>query len=187
MTDIKQTTQGGQWYNAADESLKEEILHCQQECFEINSLPPMRCVEINERLSRLLGGAGKSLHINTPFHCDYGCNIEVGDFFFANYNLVILDEAKVRFGDHVYIGPNCSFYTAIHPLDPERRNQDIERAEPITIGDNVWFGGNVTVLPGVSIGSNSTIGAGSVVTRDIPSRVVAAGNPCRVLRKIEEE
>lgn len=174
----------GKWYYAADESLVKQLRSCQQQCFEINQMPPSQAAERNERIARLLGNAGSGLHINTPFQCDYGCNIEVGDKFFANFNLVILDEAKVTFGSHVYIGPNCSFYTAIHPLDPERRNADIECAKPIAIGDNVWFGGNVTVLPGVTIGSNTTIGAGSVVTRDIPDSVVAVGNPCRVIKKI---
>ena len=112
-------------------------------------------------------------------------NIEVGNYFFANFNLTILDENRVIFGHHVYIGPNCSFYTAIHPLDVERRNADIQKALPIHVGDNVWIGGNVTVLPGVRIGSGSTIGAGSVVTHDILDGVLAAGNPARVIRKIE--
>lgn len=174
----------GEWYNAADENLIRAIRRCQQQCFEINNMPPSQIDERNIRIARLLGKAGKSLHVNTPFLCDYGFNIEVGDFFFANFNLVILDEAKVTFGNHVYIGPNCSFYTAIHPLDPEHRNQDIEAAKPITVGDSVWFGGNVTVLPGVSIGSGTTIGAGSVVTKDIPEGTVAVGNPCRVIRKL---
>lgn len=175
----------GEWYNAADSSLIKAIRRCQQECFEINAMPPSQIDERNARMARLLGKAGNGLHVNTPFHCDYGSNIEVGDKFFANFNLVILDEAKVSFGDHVYIGPNCSFYTAIHPIDPDERNKDIEAAKPITVGDSVWFGGNVTVLPGVTIGSGTTIGAGSVVTKDIPAGVVAVGNPCRVIRKVK--
>lgn len=174
----------GSWYNAADPSLIAAIRRCQQECFEINQMPPSQSDARNSRIAGLLGKAGKALHVNTPFYCDYGFNVEVGDNFFANYNLVILDEAKVVFGNHVYIGPNCSFYTAIHPVDPEQRNRDIEAAKPIIVGDDVWFGGNVTVLPGVTIGSGSTIGAGSVVTRDIPGGVVAVGNPCRVIRQI---
>lgn len=121
-----------------------------------------------------------------PFHCDYGYNIEIGENFFANYNCVILDGAKVTFGDNVFIAPNCSFYTAGHPIDVLQRNQGLEYALPIKIGNNVWIGGNVTVLPGVTIGDNTVIGAGSLVNKDIPSNVVAAGNPCRVIREITE-
>ncbi len=174
----------GDWYNASDEDLQKSIRRCQQECFEINGMAPKDFAERDRRLAKLFGKAGKGLHVNTPFHFDFGSNIEVGDNFFANYNLVILDEAKVTFGDNVFIGPNCSFYTAIHPTDPVKRDKGIECSAPITVGDSVWFGGNVTVLPGVTIGSGSTIGAGSVVTRDIPEGVVAVGNPCRVIKKL---
>lgn len=174
----------GSWYNAADPELQVGLRRCQQECYEINNIPPKNFQEVDNRIAKLFGKAGKKLHVNTPFHCDYGINVEVGDCFFANFNLTILDEAKVTFGDHVYIGPNCSFYTAIHPTDPVERNKDIERAAPIKVGDSVWFGGNVTVLPGVTIGSGTTIGAGSVVTKDIPANVVAAGNPCKVIKNL---
>ena len=116
--------------------------------------------------------------------CDYGYNIEIGDNFYANHNLLILDANKVKFGDNVFIGPNCGFYTASHPLDYPTRNKDLEYANPIIVGNNVWFGGNVVVLPGVKIGDNTVIGAGSVVTKDIPSGVVAVGNPCRVIKNI---
>lgn len=176
----------GRWYNAVDPEYIKLLRRCQQECFEINAMPPLQNDARNARIAKLLGKAGNNLQINAPFNCDYGFNIEVGDDFFANFNLVILDEAKVTFGKNVFIGPNCSFYTAIHPLDPGERNKGTERAEPITVGDSVWFGGNVTVLPGVTIGSGTTIGAGSVVTKDIPEGVVAVGNPCRVIKKIKE-
>ncbi len=116
--------------------------------------------------------------------CDYGYNIEIGDNFYANHNLLILDANKVKFGDNVFIGPNCGFYTSSHPLDYTIRNKGLEYANPIIVGDNVWFGGNVVVLPGVKIGDNTVIGAGSVVTKDIPSGVVAVGNPCRVIKNI---
>lgn len=174
----------GQWYDALDESLIKKLRACQQECFEINQMPPSMIEERNRRISKLLGRAGRDPHFNTPLWCDYGCNIEVGDFFFANYNLVILDEAKVTFGDHVFIGPNCSFYTPIHPKNPQERDKGVERAAPITVGNDVWFGGDVTVLPGVSIGDGTTIGAGSVVTKDIPSGVIAVGNPCHVIQTL---
>ncbi len=175
----------GEWY-AADNSVIVNMLRlCQQECFEINAIPPKDMALRNSRIASLLGYAGKGLQVNTPFNCDYGFNIHVGDNFFANFNLVILDEAEVTFGNNVFIGPNCSFYTAVHPLDTERRDANVEKSLPITVGDSVWFGGGVTVLPGVTIGSGSTIGAGSVVTHDIPDNVVAVGNPCRVIKKLD--
>ena len=122
--------------------------------------------------------------INDIKNIDY--NIELGENFYANYNLVILDGAKVTFGDNVFVAPNCGFYTAGHPLDYERRNAGLEYAYPITVGDNVWIGGGVQVMPGVTIGSNVVIGGGSVVTKDIPDNCVAVGNPCKVIRPITE-
>ena len=119
-------------------------------------------------------------------HCDYGFNIEIGARFYANVNLVILDGAKVSIGNDVFIAPNVGIYTAGHPLDAERRNQGLEYAHPVSIGDNVWIGAGVNILPGVSIGANSVIGAGAVVVRDIPEGVLAAGNPARVIRPITE-
>lgn len=125
--------------------------------------------------------------INPPFYCDYGNHIKVGKNFFANYNCTILDVAQVTIGDNCLFAPNVSIYTAGHPLHSVSRNSAYEYGIAVTIGDNVWLGGNVVVCPGVTIGSNSVIGAGSVVTRDIPEWCVAAGNPCRVIRKITEE
>ncbi len=122
-----------------------------------------------------------------PFYCDKGPQIYIGKHFYANTGLLILDEAPVRIGDHVFLAPRVSIYTAGHPIDANVRNMDLEYAKPVTIGDDVWIGGNVTVNPGVTIGSNVVIGSGSVVTKDIPSGVVAAGNPCRIIRQITEE
>ena len=182
---IKQQQRDGEWYEAlGDAELIAELHYCEDLCFEYNNLAPSKMRERDALIRRILGKKGANLNVHSPFHCDFGYNIEVGEEFFANFNLTILDENHVTFGDHVFIGPNCSFYTAIHPLDIDRRNRNIEAALPIHVGSNVWFGGNVTVLPGVTIGSNTTIGAGSVVTRDIPDNVVAAGNPCRVIRKL---
>lgn len=125
--------------------------------------------------------------INPPFYCDYGNHIHVGKNFFANYNCTLLDVGKITFGDNCLLAPNVSIYTAGHPIHPDSRNSLYEYGIDVNIGDNVWLGGNVIVCPGVTIGSNCVIGAGSVVTRDIPDWSLAAGNPCRVIRKITEE
>ena len=137
-------------------------------------------------IDRIIGSHGEHFTFVQPFWCDYGKNIHVGENFYCNHGLVVLDGAPVTLGHDVYIAPNCVFSTAGHPVDTERRNQGLEYALPITVGDNVWIGMGVLVCPGVTIGSNVVIGAGSVVVKDIPSGVVAVGNPCRVLREITE-
>ncbi|MDF2524594.1 MAG: maa, partial [Clostridiales bacterium] len=128
--------------------------------------------------------AKDSFHIEAPFNCDYGYNIEVGENFYANYGCTILDVNKVIIGDNVLLAPNVQIYTAAHPVDPSKRLTGKEFAKPIVIGNNVWIGGGAIICPGVKIGDNVTIGAGSVVTKDVPENVVAAGNPCRVIRRI---
>ena len=133
---------------------------------------------------RILGRTKNLFYIESPFYCDYGYNIEIGENFYSNHNLVILDAAKVIFGDNVFVGPNCGFYTTHHPIETEARICGYAYASPIIIGNNVWIGGNVVVLPGVTIGANTVIGAGSVVNRNIPENVIAAGNPCKVLKRI---
>ena len=174
-------------YDATGNTLLLDILQETQEmCREYNSLRPSQQEDKTALIKQILGKTGERVKVIQPFFCDYGFNIEVGEDFFANTNMVILDEALVTFGSHVFIGPNCSFYTPCHPLDVATRNKGVEWSLPITLGDNVWLGGNVTVCPGVTIGSGSVIGAGSVVTHDIPAGVLAAGNPCRVIRTIEE-
>ena len=156
-------------------------------CQAYNALDPDRAEERQKLLRRLLGQVGDNCTICPNFFCDYGSNIRVGENFFANYNCVILDCAPVTFGDNVLVGPNCGFYTAGHPLDAAQRRSGAEYALPIAVGSDVWLGGGVTVLPGVTIGDGAVIAAGSVVTRDIPPGVVAAGVPCRPLRKIGPE
>lgn len=140
-----------------------------------------------EILRSLLGRLGDNPVFDGPFLCDYGFNIEIGNSFYTNVNLVILDAAKVRIGNNVFIAPNVGLYTSGHPLDAERRNKGLEFAYPITIGDNVWIGAGAQVLPGVTIGSGSVIAAGAVITRDVPEAVVMAGNPARVLRQITDK
>lgn len=183
----KEKQQCGELYNpATDPELKADLLRAKELCFEYNNLPPDDNEGRGKVLERLLGKVGELCCIMPPFWCDYGYNIEVGDDFFANYNMIILDGAKVHFGNHVFVGPGCGFHTAQHPLDAERRNVGLEWAHPITVGDNVWIGAGVQVLPGVTIGHDSVVGAGSVVTKDVEPYTVVAGNPAKVIRKLEQ-
>lgn len=181
----KERMEQGLLYDANyDPQLLEERAACKELCFRINSLPPSRWEEQEKLFRQLLGKTGERFYITAPFWCDYGRNIQLGEDFYANHNLILLDGAPIRFGDHVFIAPNCTFSTAGHPLDAPQRNRGLEYAYPITVEDDVWIGAGVTVLPGVTIGKGSVIGAGSVVNRDVPPGVVAAGNPCRVIRPI---
>lgn len=187
MESEKEKAKAGKLYDANfDEELLKDRDLCKEACYEYNRLPPARKAERAAILRRLLGKTGKEFVIEQPFFCDYGYNIEIGENFFINVNGVILDGAKVTFGDDVFIAPNCGFYTAGHPLDARQRKQGLEYAYPITIGNGVWIGAHVCVMPGVTIGDNTVIGGGSVVTKDIPANVVAVGNPCRVIRAITE-
>jgi maltose O-acetyltransferase len=174
-------------YKAWLDGLTEERLRNKKKIFEYNHCPPDETGRLDALIRDILGKAGAHIHIETPFHCDYGKNIEIGDNFFANYNCVILDVGKVIIGNNVQFAPNVALYTAGHPLHPDSRNSGYEYGIGITIGDNVWLGGNVVVNPGVYIGNNAVIGSGSIVTRDVPDNVLAAGNPCRGIREITED
>ena len=174
-------------YKAWMDGLPEERLENQKRLYEYNNLPVDRWNERMPRIKEILGKTGEVVNVEAPFRCDYGKNIQVGENFFANYNLTILDVAPVVIGRDVQFGPNVSIYTAGHPVHPEMRKSGYEYGIRVEIGDDVWLGGNVCVLPGVHIGKNAVIGSGSVVTHDIPENVIAAGNPCRVLRAITEE
>lgn len=174
-------------YKAWLDGLAQERLLCRTKTYQFNLLPPDQRERIPVLLKDLLGKTGDNIMIEPPFRCDYGWNIEVGENFFANYNLTILDVGKVIIGDNAQIAPNVSIYTAGHPIHPDSRNSGYEYGIPVTIGNNVWIGGNVVILPGVTIGDNVVIGAGSVVSKDIPANSIAAGNPCRVIREITEE
>ena len=170
-----------------DKSLIADRTRCKVLCQKYNNLP-IDDFEAREKLIKeILGKTGKAVYIEPDFWCDYGWNIKVGENFYANHGLVILDGGGVTFGDNVFIAPSCGFHTAGHPIDYERRNKGLEYAYPIKVGDNVWIGAGVQVMPGVTIGSDVVIGGGSVVTKDIPDHSVAVGNPCRVIRKTREE
>lgn len=187
MTEKEKAAAGLLYDGSFDESLKEERIACKSMCYEYNMMHPSKEEERKALLKKILGKTGKELWIEPSFWCDYGYNIEVGENFYANHNLVILDTAKITFGDNCFVAPNCGFYAAGHALDVEQRNKGLEIARPIKVGNNVWIGGSVCVMPGVTIGDDTVIAGGSVVVKDIPSGVIAAGNPCKVIRKITEE
>ena len=170
----------------ADEQVNEEMMVCRRILQKLNFMDRSDQEGVGEVVKELLGKSDHAF-INPPFYCDYGSHIEVGKNFFANYNCMIIDVAKVTIGDNCFMAPNVAIYTAGHPLHPVARNSRYEYGMPVTIGDNCWIGGNVVIVPGVTIGSNVVIGAGSVVTKDIPDWSLAAGNPCRVIRQITEE
>ncbi len=174
----------GKIYDATHPVFLERLKRTREKLWEFNRLFPSESEKKYEILHDILGSHGERIHVNQPFRCDYGENIFIGEDFFANFNLTILDEAVVRIGNNVFIGPNVSIYTACHPLDVESRNKFLEWAEPVTIGDNVWIGGSVTILPGVTIGDNVVIGAGAVVTKNFPDNVLIAGNPAHVIRRL---
>lgn len=180
----KEKMLSGEIYDASDKHLIKERNIAKDLCFEYNHLQPSKLKERKALIKKLFGKTGKMFHIEQPFYCDYGYNIEIGENFYTNVNVVILDCAKVTFGDNVMIAPNCGFYTAGHPFDVEQRNKALEYAYPITVGNNVWIGAGCSILPGITIGDNTVIGAGSVVTKDIPANVLAVGNPCKVIREL---
>ncbi len=184
----KEKAQRGLLYdNNNDKQLIRERTYAKEMCYDYNQIRPSNLKDREILIQKLFAKTGEKFLIEQPFYCDQGYNIEIGDHFYCNHNTVMLDAGKISFGDYVFIGPNCGFYTPEHPLDAEQRNQGLEVALPISVGNNVWIGGGVSVLPGVTIGDNTVIGAGSVVTKSIPAGVVAAGNPCRVIREITEE
>ncbi|MBR4707853.1 MAG: sugar O-acetyltransferase [Pseudobutyrivibrio sp.] len=174
-------------YKAWMDGLSEERLENKKRIFKYNNMDPGDTAGKDKLIKKILGKTGNTVCIESPFHCDYGYNIEVGENFFANYNLVILDVGKVKIGDNAQIAPNVAIYTAGHPIHPDSRNSGYEYGIDITIGDNVWIGGNTCIMPGVTIGNNVVIGGGSVVTKDLPDNVIAVGNPCRIVREITED
>lgn len=177
----------GEVYDAVHSEFLRRLEVTRQKLWEFNSMHPADTAKMDDIFRSIIGHCGSKFHVNPPFRCDYGCNISIGENFFANFNLVILDEGKVTIGNNAFIGPNVSIYTACHPLEPEPRNTGAQWAKPVTIGDNVWIGGGVTILPGVTIGDNCVIGAGSVVTKDVASGTLVAGNPARFIKTIDTQ
>lgn len=183
----KEKMLNGENYNGGDEQLVFERKKAFQLTQAYNTCDPFDQVRREALIRELMGCIGDDFTIEAPLHCDYGSNMQIGHHFYCNCHAVFLDCAKITIGNHVFIGPNANFYTALHPISWSKRANGEESAKPITIKDHVWIGGNVTILPGVTIGEHSVIGAGSVVTKDIPDNVIAAGNPCRILRPLNEE
>lgn len=176
----------GELYDPLDPELQRARNRAREFLGEFNRSPPDRADLRAEILGRLLGGLGAGVLVEPPFYCDYGTNIVLGSRVFINFNCVILDPASVRIGDDVLLGPAVQVYTASHPLNAEERRKGREFARPVEIGSDVWIGGGVVICPGVTVGSRSAIAAGSVVTRSVPDGVLAAGNPCRVIRALHD-
>lgn len=175
----------GELYNANyDKELIKERQNVKDLCFKYNMVNPLNFEKRNKIIKKIIGKIKGDFLIEQPFICDYGYNIEIGDNFYSNHNLVILDAGTVKIGDNVFIGPNCGIYTSGHPLEKDKRNKGLEYAHKIIIGNDVWIGGNVTILPGVTIGDNVVIGAGSVVNKDVPDNVVIAGNPFKIIKEL---
>ena len=184
----QQKMEQGQWYDANfDPELLALRLTAEELCFALNQTAPSATAEREALLQKLLGELGENCTILAPFIADYGCYSRIGHDTFINHNAYLMDGGGITIGHHCFIGPNCGMYTAIHPLLAPEREQGLEKALPIVIGDHCWIGADVTILPGVTIGDYAVIGAGSVVTEDIPPHTLALGNPCRVVRKITEQ
>lgn len=183
----KEKMLAGEPYDACCDTLVEDRNTAKEVLFEYNNLRPSDVERRTEIMKQFLGATGEKLLIEQPFYCDYGYNVRIGENFYSNMGCTILDEALVTFGNNVLLAPNVSIYTAGHPVNVAQRVAGVEYAYPVTVGNNVWIGGNVVILPGVTIGDNVIIGAGSVVTKSIPANTIAVGNPCKVLRELTED
>lgn len=177
----------GEVYEAADEKFQEMLMETRVKVREYNDCDPRDTERMQRFIRDLFGATGERFTINQPFRCNYGCNIYIGENFFANFNFTVLDEAEVRIGDNAFIGPDVSIYTACHPIDPGERASGDEWAEPVTIGNDVWIGGGAKILPGVTVGDGAIIGAGAVVTRDVEPLTIVGGNPARLIKRIESK
>lgn len=184
MGENKRRMLAGDWYLPDDPELAAESQRRVELCAAYNGPGPATPDERRKILEQLLGSVGEGVRIRAPFHCDFGYHISIGARTFINFGAVLLDAAPITIGADVQIGPNVQLLTPSHELDTERRRAGWERAEPVTVGDNVWLGGGVIVCPGVTIGENTVVGAGAVVTKDLPAGVLAVGNPARVIRTL---
>ena len=180
----KEKMKSGELYSAFESTLVSERASAHKLFTELNKLGKSTPEAREEILRLLLGKCGANIWVESPFFCDYGYMISVGDNVFINFNCTILDAAAVSIGNDVLIGPNVQLYSATHPTDSAVRAKGLEYAKPISIENNVWVGGSVVICPGVTIGARSVIGAGSVVTKDIPPDTVAAGNPCKIIKQV---
>lgn len=187
MASEKENMLSGLPYLAHDQELEHERYRARLLIHQYKQLEPGKITQQQKIIRELVGTCSEHFVIEAPFRSDYGYNIHLGENFYSNFNLVILDCAEVRIGNNALIGPDVGIYTAGHPVHHELRNQEYEFAFPIRIGNSVWIGGHVVINPGVTIGNNVVIGSGSVVSKDIPSGVIAMGNPCRIMREITEE
>lgn len=183
----KEMMLSGMLYNSRDKELQEDAKRSRRITRLFNNTTEEQGSYRTELLKELFGRTGEHIHIEPPFRCDYGSNTYIGENFYANFDCIILDVAEVNIGNNCLVGPRVCIYTPVHPYDAEIRAIGIEMGKPVTIGNSVWIGGNAVINPGVKIGNNVIIGSGSVVTRDIPDDVIAAGNPCRVIRPITKE
>ncbi len=179
--------QAGDWYHFDDEEVVARKARAAKLCQEFNAISATEPEKQTKKMQEILGSFGKNLSVQATFNCDYGKNIHVGNDFLSNYNLTILDMAPVTIGSHVMIGPNCGIYTVNHPMAPNGRRQYLAQAKPVTIGNDVWFGGSVTVLPGVTIGNNVIVAAGAVVTKDVPDNTLVAGVPAKPIRNLTQD
>jgi maltose O-acetyltransferase len=187
MPSQKQKMIAGELYDPLDTELSTDRVSTRLLLKQLNDSREDQSELRNELLNKLISSLGENVWIQPPFYCDYGYNIKLGDKVFFNFNCVVLDVAQVTIGDRTLIGPNVQIYTATHPLDHQQRASGLEFAKPISIGKDVWIGGSAIICPGVTIGDRSVIGAGSVITKDIPANVLAAGNPCKVIRPLTEK
>lgn len=183
----KQKMLNGEIYNAYDEDLillRNKARHLTK---LYNHTDPEETEKRINILKKLFGKIGGNFELEPPFYCDYGTNIEIGENFYANFNFLVLDDGLVKIGDDVLIAPNVSIFTATHLIDPTLRPKNADYTKAVTIGNNVWIGGGSIINPGVTIGDNSVIGSGSVVTKNVPANVVAAGNPCKIIKYIDKK
>lgn len=184
MSELEKVNQGD-WYNFSDAEVAAQKARAAQLCQEFNALAATDVQGQTAKIKEILGGFGKRVSVQSPFRCDNGQNITVGEDFLSNYNLTILDLAPVKIGAHVMIGPNVDIYTVNHPMTAQGRRQYLAKALPVTIGDDVWIGGKVTITPGVTIGNDVVIAAGAVVTKDVPDHSLVGGVPARVIRSLD--